>query len=748
MMKKITLLLAVLFYGFTVNAQVTHFSEDFETETAGNPPSLFTVLNEDACTVNAPTVFTNGSFIVLEDDDQGNVARAQSWVTVTTCTTDDWLITPAIDLTSANSTVKLDWLARSNTGYPETYQVKISTTGNAIADFTTDLFSTTGEAEVWTNHSESLAAYVGNTVYIAFRLNSTDADALSLDEIKVYEPAPNDLELTSFRILGSVAQSYDLASFDHEVVDFSNRNAVEAEVVITNIGTVDADTVIVSLLLANNALTEGENFIDTIYMNPALAVGASYTHTFAPKDLSAIIPSLGTTEAIYFETAVDSSAYNRDVTGDANYKLVFSPTVSYAAPYQAGFEIASGNQFNFDHNVFGWKYLDNDNDGNTMFPYAFSNIGTADGDYSVMATIVNDINPSTGAVDETLQSPEITLGAAAYEFSLYAATLPNQTGSLDLELTDAAGTSPIALGTVSVGINDTLLKKYTFQRIITSAQADYLVNINKTASGFLFFDLFEITELAMPTAPAMTNTWAACDNIASVNFSLENGNTYSIDWGDGNTETITASPATHTYATNGTFTATLTATNILGSANGTTTIEASALPAPTASFAIGQNGTVDNSVDFTTTGGFPCYTYEWIYGDGGLGTGSGSAHTYTANGTFDVILIVTSPTGETATATKQVTITGVGIETIDFVNGINVYPNPVSDVLNIAFELNTNQDVEITVVSIDGKVVNTTNASNVSNVNTTINTSNLSTGMYILNVTTTEGKYTRNLIVK
>ncbi|MGB0884844.1 MAG: T9SS type A sorting domain-containing protein, partial [Chitinophagales bacterium] len=88
------------------------------------------------------------------------------------------------------------------------------------------------------------------------------------------------------------------------------------------------------------------------------------------------------------------------------------------------------------------------------------------------------------------------------------------------------------------------------------------------------------------------------------------------------------------------------------------------------------------------------------------------------------------------------------INEIDFTNGINVFPNPVSDVLNISFELNSAQDAVVELVSIDGRIVSSVSSNNTTVVNEAINTSKLSTGMYILNVTTDEGKFTKNIMVK
>src|SRR5690606_28354709 len=87
-------------------------------------------------------------------------------------TADDWMITPAINLPP---NVFLFWSARSgSTTNRDGYEVRISTTGTSTADFSTVLFSTTGENPTWTERQLDLSAYKEQTVYLAFRNNSTD----------------------------------------------------------------------------------------------------------------------------------------------------------------------------------------------------------------------------------------------------------------------------------------------------------------------------------------------------------------------------------------------------------------------------------------------------------------------------------------------------------------------------------------------------------------------------------------------
>lgn len=70
----------------------------------------------------------------------------------------------------------------------------------------------------------------------------------------------------------------------------------------------------------------------------------------------------------------------------------------------------------------------------------------------------------------------------------------------------------------------------------------------------------------------------------------------------------------------------------------------------------------------------------------------------------------------------------------DFVENLNVYPNPVSDVLNIDMKLAPGLDYEVFITDITGTIL-----SNVQKNTSFLNVSELSGGMYFLNVKTAKG---------
>ncbi|MBW6515228.1 MAG: choice-of-anchor J domain-containing protein [Candidatus Cloacimonetes bacterium] len=118
-------------------------------------------------------------------------AASASWTGTTgPLNPDNWLITPAIQLPAlVEGEYMVEWYAGAqDPAYPEDhYGVFISTVGNNIADFPVDpVFSETMVDGNWYYRSYNLAAYAGQTIWIAFRhYNSYDWFYLKIDDVTV-----------------------------------------------------------------------------------------------------------------------------------------------------------------------------------------------------------------------------------------------------------------------------------------------------------------------------------------------------------------------------------------------------------------------------------------------------------------------------------------------------------------------------------------------------------------------------------
>lgn len=186
-MKKIfTLFVALFAMTFFANAQYL-LQEGFDDATV---PSTWTAIDADGDSHNW------GEAASLYSGYQGHnglgISSASYINDVGALTPDNWLITPAINLT--NDATLTFWIAAQDASYAnEHYGVYVSTTGTSTSNFTLiyeeDMDANGGARDqgTWKQKTVSLSAYTGQTIYIAFRhFNCTDAFWLNIDDVEVF----------------------------------------------------------------------------------------------------------------------------------------------------------------------------------------------------------------------------------------------------------------------------------------------------------------------------------------------------------------------------------------------------------------------------------------------------------------------------------------------------------------------------------------------------------------------------------
>jgi PKD repeat protein len=144
------------------------------------------------------------------------------------------------------------------------------------------------------------------------------------------------------------------------------------------------------------------------------------------------------------------------------------------------------------------------------------------------------------------------------------------------------------------------------------------------------------------------------------------------DFGDGSANSTSQNP-THTYTNNGTYTVTLTSTNAGGSGGYVrTNYIVSTLHAPVADFT--QNittGTFPKTIQFTDSSTYSS-TYNttyfnWNFGDGtGNSTSQNPVHTYTAAGTYTVVMTASNAGGSSTSQKTNLIIITTPIPVTDF----------------------------------------------------------------------------------
>jgi hypothetical protein len=193
-MKKITLLLVCFSLNITFSQVI--FEDDFD----GSGPGLaaWTLHDIDGNTPDGEVQEFTAAWIEKQEFNNetpvNRVAMSTSWYNPTG-TSDDWMVTPPINLTGLEGIPILTWEENSvDSEYRDSYEVKVSTTGNTPEDFTdAPIYSIANAATgAWAAQSVNLNTYVGNeTVYIAWRNISNDKYVLQINNVKVAVPEPD-----------------------------------------------------------------------------------------------------------------------------------------------------------------------------------------------------------------------------------------------------------------------------------------------------------------------------------------------------------------------------------------------------------------------------------------------------------------------------------------------------------------------------------------------------------------------------
>lgn len=140
----------------------------------------------------------------------------------------------------------------------------------------------------------------------------------------------------------------------------------------------------------------------------------------------------------------------------------------------------------------------------------------------------------------------------------------------------------------------------------------------------------------------------------------------SFVWNFGDGTSAAGQTTTHAYAAPGTYTVMLTVTNDRGgSASTTQSVSVATSQAPTAVFVVTPaNARVGQALNFNAdqsqaAPGRKIVQYSWNFGDGtpGQTTGFLTQHTYTAAGTYTVILSIMDDAGQKATSPQTITVT-------------------------------------------------------------------------------------------
>ncbi len=288
----------------------TPFSESFEGGVF--PPACWSKSSPDGGTgwasITSGTTplpgFTGGTMTVPTGG--GSKAAYCTWTTGGASSNDQWLISPQI---AVPANAQLSFYMYLFSAYADYVDIKISTTTNAVASFTTTLLAINNSQLIqgdWKQFTIPLTGYAGQNVYIAFNEhvadNQTDGAFIGLDLVSITEgvicPAPTLLTVSNLTQTGAVLGWTDptgtLWNIDWGLQGFNHTGGNPVNGLTSNsytipVGTLTASTSYDFYVQSNCGATGLSAWAGPFtFMTPCNAYSLPFTENFEPTS-----PSLG-----------------------------------------------------------------------------------------------------------------------------------------------------------------------------------------------------------------------------------------------------------------------------------------------------------------------------------------------------------------------------------------------------------------------------------------------------------------------
>jgi hypothetical protein len=120
-------------------------------------------------------------------------------------------------------------------------------------------------------------------------------------------------------------------------------------------------------------------------------------------------------------------------------------------------------------------------------------------------------------------------------------------------------------------------------------------------------------------------------------------------------------------------------------------------------------------------------------------------YTATQNGNYTVVVTLN---GCSSAPSNAVTISGVGINDLTELGLLKVYPNPASEQITISLVLNKNSNITIRLMNTLGQTIFSSQENNVQQLQKNIETTNLSRGIYFLELSNENASVLEKIILK
>lgn len=468
---------------------------------------------------------------------------------------------------------------------------------------------------------------------------------------------------------------------------------------------------------------------------------------------------------ILYTKKVDLSVFsNANLTSNLSWQPTKSRTVIFRF-----FRNSNAGAYSFLKNIQGINNNTTDSllAQNTSYCYfiqafyASDSANKSNSDTACITTSTIKVNAGRDTVICAGQSVILTAsGASSYVWS-------NGANTASTTVTPTTTTSYIVTGTInSITTKDTVIvnvnpKPTVSAGIDQNICAENLTTITATGATSYSWNTGQSTA-SFSVSPTTTTTYIVtgtslnCSAKDTVKINVNPKPTVSAGLDQsictGDAATITATGATSYSWNTGQSTATFlvspttTTTYIV---NGTSlncsskdTVIVTVKPLPNVNFSKVVNGA---NVQFTGPAGNT--SYYWNFGDTTThSTIQSPSHVYTSNGKKYITLTATL-NGCSAQKLDSVVISITAIlNNISFVNHINIYPNPTDNFITIQLNAKKSALFNISLISIDGKIVVNKDYKNTSIINDEIDLRNYSSGVYLLIISSENEQATYQII--
>jgi beta propeller repeat protein/parallel beta-helix repeat protein len=304
----------------------------------------------------------------------------------------------------------------------------------------------------------------------------------------------------------------------------------------------------------------------------------------------------------------------------------------------------------------------------------------------VNATVQNPVHTYTSAGTFTVSLNAINAGGSNVATQTNYITVNPPAPVAGFTGVPASGTAPLTVIFTDSSTNTPTSWNWTFgdgslvnatvqNPVHTYASAGiYTVALNATNAGGSNTSVqtgYITVNVPAPVANFMANVTSGVQPLTIQFTDTTTGSPTSWNWtfGDGNFSVL-QNPV-HVYASSGTFTVSLNATNAGGS---NVSVQTNYItvngPAPVAGFTSNvTSGTVPFAVQFYDTSTGSPVNWSWNFGDGNTSTDQNPVHTFVWPQAFNVVLTVANSGGLTNSSTVQVTGYTPQVNTITALNG-------------------------------------------------------------------------------